>query len=128
MVSPGWHSARYTAPLAWEPEWGLYVGIIGAEQFFGAIDSELFDHVNVFAAAVIAFARVAFGIFIGQYRTLRLQHPGADVVFRCDQLDVFFLPGPLPLHGLVEYVVVPCDFHVFIEHTSPYNIHVKAAL
>ena len=107
---------------------GLDIGVIRPEQLLRPVDGELFDDVDIFTAAIIAFAGITFCILVGQHRTLRLQHPGTGVVFRCYQFNVFFLPGPLPLHGPVEYVVVPSDFHVFVKHTSPYNFHVKTVL
>lgn len=40
--------------------------MFGAEEFFGALDGDVFDDVDVFLAAVVAFAWVAFGIFVGE--------------------------------------------------------------
>ncbi|GIS12970.1 MAG: hypothetical protein CM15mP115_21210 [Alphaproteobacteria bacterium] len=47
------------------------------------------------AAAVIAAAGIAFGIFVGQNRALRLQNTGADDVFGCDHLDLVLLADQL---------------------------------
>ena len=71
----------------------LHIGEARAEQFLGAIDRQRFHHVDPFAAAVIAVARIAFGIFVGQHRALRFQHRAADDVFRRDQLDLVALPA-----------------------------------
>ena len=71
----------------------LHVGECGAEQFLGALDRQRFHHVDPFAAAVIAVARIAFGIFVGQHRALRFQHRAADDVFRRDQFDLVALPA-----------------------------------
>ena len=70
---------------------GLHVGEAGAEQLLGALDRERLHHVHPFAAAVVAIARIAFGIFVGQHRALRFQHRAADDVFRRDQLDLVAL-------------------------------------
>ena len=53
--------------------------------------ASVFDHIDIFAAAVIALAGIAFGIFVGQDRALRLQHRPADDVLRGDQFDLFLL-------------------------------------
>ena len=76
---------------------GLHVGELRAEQFLGAIDRQCLHHVDPFAAAVIAIARIAFGIFVGQHRALRFQHRAADDVFRRDQLDLMALAAEFAL-------------------------------
>jgi hypothetical protein len=43
------------------------------------------------ASKVVAFARIAFGVFVGQLRTLGFHNGAADVVFRGDQLDVVLI-------------------------------------
>jgi hypothetical protein len=42
----------------------LHVDVRRAEDFLRAIDRQLLDHVDIFAAAVPAFTRVTFGIFV----------------------------------------------------------------
>ena len=69
----------------------LHVGVVGAEQFLGAIDGELLGDVDELAAAVVALARIAFGVLVGEHRALRFEHARAGVVLRGDQLDVIFL-------------------------------------
>ena len=69
----------------------LDVGVIGVEQLLGAVDGQLFGDIHELAAAVVALARIAFGVLVGQHRTLGLEHARAGVVFRGDQLDVIFL-------------------------------------
>ena len=54
-----------------------------------------FGDIHVLAAAVIAFAGQAFGIFVGQNRSLRFQYrPGNDVLGG-DQLDLIALAPKL---------------------------------
>ena len=65
----------------------LHVGEVAAEQLGHPLDRQPLDHIDVLAAAVVALARQAFGIFVGQHRALRLEHGAADDVFRGDQLD-----------------------------------------
>ena len=69
----------------------LDVGIFGTEQRLGAVDGQLLGHVDEFAAAVIALAGIALGVFVGQLAALRFHHCRAGVVFRGDQLDVILL-------------------------------------
>ena len=52
----------------------LHVGEAAVEQLLGAVDGQLLGHVDVLAAAVVAPAGIALGVFVGQHRALRLQH------------------------------------------------------
>ena len=45
---------------------GLDVDVLGAEELFGAVAGEVFDDVGELAAAVVALAGVAFGVFVGE--------------------------------------------------------------
>jgi hypothetical protein len=78
---------------------GLHVGEFGAEQLLGAVDRQLLDHVDVLAAAVVALARVALGVLVGELRALRGHHRRRGVVLRGNQLDVVFLALVLALDG-----------------------------
>ena len=84
---------------------GLHIGVVGAEQLLGAVDGQLFHYVDMLAATVIALARIAFGVFVGQYRALGFHHRRAGVVFRRDQLNVFFLTLLFSLHGFPQFGV-----------------------
>ncbi len=77
----------------------LHIGKARAEQLLGALDRQRFDDVDPFAAAVIAVARIAFGIFVGQHRALRFQYRAADDVFRRDQLDLVALAAEFAANG-----------------------------
>ena len=59
----------------------LDVGVIGAEKFFGAIDGEMFGDVHEFAAAVIALAGIAFGVFVGEHRAHGFHDGFGDEIF-----------------------------------------------
>ena len=73
----------------------LDVGIVGRKTLLSAIYGQRLGNINVFAAAVVTLARIAFCILIGQDRALGLQHrPGNDIL-RCDQLDLILLAGKL---------------------------------
>ena len=69
----------------------LHVGRFHAEKLLDAIDGQLLDDIDVFAAAVVAAAGVALGVFVGELRACGLQDGGRGVVFAGDQLDVVFL-------------------------------------
>ena len=66
---------------------GLDVGVLGAEQFLGAVDGELLDVVDDRVAAVVPLARVALGVLVGEHRADRLHDGGRREVLTGDQLD-----------------------------------------
>ncbi len=69
----------------------LHIGEVAVEQLLGAVDRQLLGDVDEFAAAVIAPAGIALGVFVGEHRALRLEHRARDDVLRGDQLDLFAL-------------------------------------
>ena len=69
----------------------LYVGVRGTEKRLRALDREFLGDVDELAATVVALARVALGVLVGEYRALRLQHPRARIVLRGDELEVLLL-------------------------------------
>ncbi|MPN14888.1 hypothetical protein SDC9_162217 [bioreactor metagenome] len=83
----------------------LDVGGIGAEQRLDAVDGDLLGNVDVFATTVVALARVAFGVLVGQLRALGFHDRLADVVLGCDQFDVIFLTLVLGRDGLPQFRV-----------------------
>ena len=78
---------------------GLHIGIFRAEQLLGTLDGNTLDLVNVLAAAVIALAGVALGVFIRQDCAHGGDDGGGGDIFRSDQLDILPLPPQLPFHG-----------------------------
>ena len=77
----------------------LHVGVLGAEQRLRARDGEALDHVHELAAAVVAAARIAFGVLVGEHRAGRFENRAADEVFRGDQLEAIALPVQFVAHG-----------------------------
>ena len=69
----------------------LHVGEGAVEQALGAVDREALGDVDELAAAVIAPAGIALGIFVGEHRALRLEHGARDDVLGGDQLDLVLL-------------------------------------
>jgi len=74
---------------------GLHVRKLAVEQALGALDRQRLGHVDIFAAAVVALARVAFGILVGQDGTLGLEHRARNDVLRRDQFDLVTLATQL---------------------------------
>ena len=66
---------------------GLHVGELALEQLAGALDGERLGDVDELAAAVIAPAGIALGVFVRHHRALRLEHGARDDVLRGDQFD-----------------------------------------
>ncbi len=77
----------------------LDVDMCCAEQPFRPLDGEPLRPVHPFAAAIVAPARIALGIFVGQHRALRLQHGARDDVLGRDQLDLVALTPKLSADG-----------------------------
>ena len=73
------------------PRVGLHVGGLGAEQRLHPVDRQPLDHVDVLAAAVVAPARVALRVLVGEHRALRLHDRDGREVLRGDHLQ----GGPL---------------------------------
>ena len=78
----------------------LDVGEAAAEQSGHPLDRQPLGNIDELAAAVIAPARQAFGILVGQHRALRFEHGAADDVLRRDQLDLVALAAKLERDGI----------------------------
>ena len=76
----------------------LHVCVLGAKKSFRTFDGEPLDAVNILAAAVISFARIAFGIFVGEHGAGGFQHSFRNKIFRSDELK----PGRLPPHFIAQ--------------------------
>jgi hypothetical protein len=85
----GCSSARYTALLAETGAAGRWRNRRRTAAWRGRWPG--LDLVHVLAATVVALARIAFGVFVGQAAALGFHHALAGVVLRRDQLDVIFL-------------------------------------
>ena len=87
----------------------LHVRVRGAEEFLRAIDRELLGDVDILASAVVALARIAFGVLVGQHRALRFQHARTCIVLGSDELDMFFLTATLGVERSLEFGVETGD-------------------
>ena len=94
----------------------LHVGGIRAEDFLDAVNCELFRHVDVFAATVVALAGIALCVFISQLRALGLHDSGGSVVFAGDEFDVVFLTGIFSLNSGPNFWVGLLDQDITVVH------------
>ncbi len=78
---------------------GLHIGIAAAEQARGPLDRKVFRDVHELAAAIVALAGIAFGVFVRQRRADRLQHGARDDVLRGNQFDFLALTLQLQPDG-----------------------------
>ena len=76
---------------------GLHVGVVGAEQLAEPRAGELLGLVDHQVAAVVALARVALGVLVGEHRALRGDDRPRREVLRRDELDGGVLPLGLAL-------------------------------
>ena len=63
---------------------GLYIHVFTAEDFFRALDGQLFHLIHAFTAAVITFSGISFRVFIGQRASHGSHYGFGYPVFRCD--------------------------------------------
>ncbi|MNQ66474.1 hypothetical protein D3C85_809660 [compost metagenome] len=70
---------------------GLDVGVVAIEQRLDPFDGQALGHVHILAAAVVALARIALGILVGEHRVLDGHHQRAGIVLGGDQLDMVLL-------------------------------------
>ena len=89
---------------------GLDVGMLGAEKLLGAVDRQLFGHIDELAAAVIALPGISLGVFVGQNRTLGLENPLADEILRRDEFQAVFLPLGFPTDGRGYFGIESFEF------------------
>ena len=78
---------------------GLHVDVVAAEDLFGAVAGQILNDVSVLAAAVVATAGVALGIFVGEDGTGRLQHCFGDEVLAGNHLQPLVLAEGFVVKG-----------------------------
>jgi hypothetical protein len=94
----------------------LHIGVGGAEQLLRPIDCQLLGDIDEIAAAVIALARIALGVLVGENRALSFQHARAGVVLRRDQLDMIFLAVAFVRDRLGELGIEAGNRHLGSKH------------
>ena len=73
----------------------LHIDMLSAKKPFGSFNGKIFGDIHKFAAAVIPFAGITFGVFIGQMGTRDKHNIGGHEIFACDKLYIVFLPFKL---------------------------------
>ena len=98
-MSPGSNGRQVDGQVGLAARVRLHVGVLGAEQLLGPVAGQVFDDVDVLAAAVIAPAGIALGVFVRQHAADRLHHGGAGVVLAGDHFQAVGLALDLAGHG-----------------------------
>jgi len=80
----------------------LNIGMFGSKNLFGAFDREGFHDVDFFTTAVIPFAGVTFGIFVGEDAALRFENGFGDHVFGGDEFNGVRLAFGFSLNGFIN--------------------------
>ena len=94
-MSPGFKQREEHRLVHLRARVGLDVGEAAAEQLARTLDGERFHLVGILAAAVVAPARIALGVLVGEHRADRLEHRRAGDVLARDQLDPLALAAKL---------------------------------
>src|SRR3569623_1394575 len=94
---------------------GLYIGKRRIKQLLRALSRDVFYEGGIRLAAVVALARIAFAIFVGKYRALRLAHGFRNVVFAGYQFEPFALARLLPFYRLKHFFVLL--FYIVVIHS-----------
>ena len=84
---------------------GLYIGILCAEQLAGTLNGDFLNHVNIFAAAVVALVGQTLCVLVGEGRTHRCHNCRRNQVLAGDQLQVAALATQLLIHCLSNFRV-----------------------
>ena len=98
MESPGLQQRHVGGGVGLRAGVGLDVGVLGAEELFGAVAGEVLDDVGELAAAVVALAGVAFGVFVGEDGACGFEDGAADEVLGGDHLEAFVLADDFVLN------------------------------
>ena len=99
MVSPGLSSANIAAALACAPECGWTFAASAPNSALTRSMAICSIDVDVLAAAVVAAARVALGVLVGQDRALGLHDGDRSEVLRGDHLQGGLLAVQLGVDG-----------------------------
>ena len=83
--------------MAWLPELGCTLANRQSNNRQARSIARVLGDVDELAAAVVSLARIAFRVFVGQHRTLRLEHRARDDVLRGDQFDPIALAAEFEL-------------------------------
>jgi len=99
----------------------LDIRVVTAEQFACAIACQVFYNIDAFAAAIVAFARITFRIFICQRRSHRFHDRGRYKVLGRNQFYFISLPVCFQLNRLGYLRVDFSDFICRIHRIHPFK-------
>ena len=88
--------------FACAPECGCTLAFSAPKSCKQAVDGQSLDDVDELAAAVVASAGIALGVFVGEHRALRGHDGGAGVVLGGDHLQALLLALALALDRLPD--------------------------
>ncbi len=108
-TSPGLSNGEIDGRIRLGPGVRLDIDVLGAEKLFGAVAGEVFGDIDELAAAIVAAAGVAFGVFIGQHAAHALHDGGAGVVFAGDHFQALALALDFAGDGRPDFGVVLFD-------------------
>ena len=69
----------------------LHIGILGTKERFDALQGYIFHLINNLASTIVAPARIAFCIFIGEHGAHGIHHLLTREILGSDQLQAFSL-------------------------------------
>ena len=104
----------------------LHVGVRCSEERFEPVNSELLHLVHYFAAPVVALARVAFCIFVGQAATHSVEDGLAREIFGGDELNTSALAIQFFLDETEKYLVFVHSYLFLAETVQKYDTLFKA--
>ena len=61
---------------------GLHIGKFGTKKLLDPINGDTFNFIDMLTSAIVAAARIAFGIFVGQNRSLGGKNVFGDDILR----------------------------------------------
>ena len=77
----------------------LDIGVLRAEELLGPVAADVFNYIDVFAAAVKTLSGITLGVLVGEMAADGLHDRRRGEVLRSDKLDVVALPREFLLHG-----------------------------
>ena len=106
----GLHEGKVGGHVGLRTRVRLHVGVFAVKQLLGAVLSQGFGYVHIFATAVIALAGVAFCILVGKHAALSFTHCAGNKVFRSDELKLAHLAVGFKGDGSRQFRVLQQDF------------------
>ena len=94
----------------------LYISPVCLEQFLGTINRQLLGDIDIFTAAIITFAGITFGIFVGEDSSLGFKHTRTGIVLGGNQFNMLFLTFLLTFNSFPQGIIKPLNLHCLFVH------------